>query len=133
MIRRFLSRTMNAIRGRRADRDLTREVEAHLTLIRDDFVRRGLDTADAIRAARLTLGGVEQTKERQRDARSFLWAEDAKRDLGFAARLLFRQPIFTATAVVSLAIGIGANTTLFTIAHALLFRAPAGVTEPASL
>src|SRR5947209_823990 len=65
-----------------------------------------------------------------RDTRSFIWIDDARRDAGYALRLLRRSPIVAATAVVSLAIGIGANTTVFAIADALLFRAPTGVADP---
>src|SRR5438874_13644730 len=85
---------------------------------------------DARRAARLALGGVEQAKELHRDARSFVWLDDARRDLQHAARLLARDPLFALTAACSLAVGIGANTTIFTVANALLFRPPAGVVEP---
>src|SRR5437763_678770 len=79
------------------------------------------------------LGGVEQAKELHRDARSFVWLEDARRDLRHAARLLRRSPIFTATAALSLAIGIGADTTIFTVAKALLFHDPVGVADPGRL
>ena len=60
---------------------------------------------------------------------SFLWFNDARRDLAHAARLLRRNPVLTITATLSLAIGIGANTTIFTVANALLFQPPAGVAE----
>ena len=76
------------------------------------------------------MGGIEQTKERHRNARSIGWLEDAWRDAGYAARVLRRNPAVTVTAVLSLAIAIGANTAAFTLANALLFRAPAGVTNP---
>ena len=69
-------------------------------------------------------------KDRQRDARSFAVAGRARRDLRHAARLLRRNPLFALTAALSLAIGIGANTTIFTVANALLFQPPAGVAEP---
>src|SRR5438132_11372803 len=85
---------------------------------------------EARRAARRALGGVEHTKDLHRDARSFAWLDDARRDLRHAGRLLRRNPLFTMTAALSLAIGIGANTTIFTVANALLFQAAAGVVEP---
>jgi predicted permease len=67
------------------------------------------------------------------NTRSFLWLSDARRDMMHAARLLRRNPVVTITATVSLAIGIGANTTVFTVANALLFQLPPGVVEPSRL
>jgi predicted permease len=67
------------------------------------------------------------------NSRSFLWLSDARRDIMHAARLLHRNPVVTITATVSLAIGIGANTTVFTLANALLFQPPPGVVEPSRL
>jgi predicted permease len=67
------------------------------------------------------------------NTRSFLWFSDARRDLGHAARLLRRNPVLTITATLSLAIGIGANTTIFTVVNALLFQPPPGVVEPSRL
>ena len=131
--RRFWRRLVTFLRHEGAEEELAREMRAHLTLLEDDFRRRGLSADDARLAARRAFGGVEQAKERQRDARSFLWLADAQRDMCHAARLLRRDPLFTATAVLSLAIGIGANTTIFTVGNALLFRAPAGVADPGAL
>src|SRR5258706_6773343 len=131
--RRFWRRLATFFRHEKAEDELAREMRAHLTLIEDEFARRGMTAEEAHFAAKRAFGGVEQTKERQRDARSFVWLFDAQRDMRHAARLLRRDPLFTATAVLSLAIGIGANTTIFTIGHALLFRPPAGVAEPDGL
>jgi predicted permease len=131
--RRFWRRLATFFRNSKAEEELAREMRAHLTLLEDDFRRRGLSADDARLAARRAFGGVEQAKERQRDARSFAWLVDAQRDMRHAARLLRRDPLFTMTAVLSLAIGIGANTTIFTIGHALLFRPPAAVADPGAL
>ena len=132
-IRRSLSRLINAVRPDRPEPDLSREIDAHLALLQDDFEARGMTPEEARTAARRAFGGVEQARERHRDARSFRWLDDARRDVRHTGRLLRRDPIFAMTAAVSLAIGIGANTTIFTIANALLFQPPAGVIEPASL
>ena len=67
------------------------------------------------------------------NTRSVMWFDDARRDLVHAARLLRRNPVLTITATLSLAIGIGANTTIFTVANALLLQPPAGVVEPSRL
>lgn len=89
--------------------------------------------AEAQRAARLALGGMEQTKELHRDARSFNWLDDARRDVAYAGRLIRRTPVFSLTVALSLAIGIGATTAIFTIANGLLLRTAPGVADPDSL
>ena len=132
-MRRFILRLWHAVRPSRGERDLAREVASHIALLADDFVRRGMSADEARYAARRALGSTALTMDRQRDARSFVWLDDLRRDLALAARLLRRSPAFTATAGLSLAIGIGANTTVFTVAHALLFRDPAGVAAPRRL
>ena len=129
-LRRLLYRLYNVLRPARGESELAREVASHLALLEDDFRRRGMSAEDARLAARRAFGGVEQAKEVQRDARSFPWLDDARRDLRHATRLLGRNPIFALTAALSLAIGIGATTTIFTVANALLLRAPAGVADP---
>ena len=128
-IRRLLLRLLNALRPGRAEDELAREVASHLGVLEDEFLRRGMPADQARRRARLALGGVDRAKELHRDARSFVWLDDARRDVGYAVRMLRRNPIVAATVVLSIAIGIGANTAVFTIANALLFRAPTGVLE----
>ena len=129
-LRRFFLRLANALRPGRAEPDLARELTSHLTLLEDDFRRRGMSPEEARLAATRAFNGVEQTKELHRDARSFRWLDDARRDLRHAGRLLRRDRLFTATAALSLALGISANTTIFTVANALLFQPPAGAVEP---
>ena len=127
--RRFVARLLNVVTPGRGDDDLAREIASHLSLIEDEYRRRGMPADGARRAARLALGGVDRAKELHRDERSIQWLDDARRDVQDAARMLRRNPIVTATAVLSLAIGIGANTAIFTVANALLFRGPAGVAD----
>ena len=74
--------------GDRADTQLDREIAAHLALLADDLVRRGMSPDDARLAARRQFGGTDQAKEVQRDARSFVWIEDLRCDLQYAARTL---------------------------------------------
>ena len=131
--RRFFLRLANLFRPARAEPDLAREVASHLTLLEDDFERRGLTPEDARLAARRAFGGVEQTKDRHRDARSFVWLDDVRRDVRHSGRLLRRNPVFAMTAALSLAIAIGADTAIFTVANALLFHVPAGVADPTRL
>src|SRR5882672_675894 len=129
-LRRFFIRLVNVLRPEHAERDLAREMASHLALLEDEYQRRGMTLDEARFAARRAMGGIEQAKEHHRDARSFRWLDDARRDAGYAARLLRRNPIFALTAALSLAIGIGANTTIFTVALALFSNVPAGVAEP---
>ena len=129
-MRRFLHRLYNVLRPGQSEPDLAREVASHLTLLEDEFLRRGMTPDEARLAARRAFGGVEQVKEQHRDARSFIWLDDARRDVRYAAQLLRRTPLFTLTGTLSLAIGIGATTTIFTVANGLLLRPPAGVTDP---
>jgi hypothetical protein len=82
----------------------------------------GLTPEDARLAARRAFGGVEQTKERHRDAGSFGWLDDVRRDLQYSLRTLRRTPGFTAGVVLTLSLGIGVNTAIFTLADALLLR-----------
>jgi putative ABC transport system permease protein len=95
--------------------DLSREIDAHLDQIQQDFERRGMTSVEARIAARRAFGGVEQAKEFQRDARSFVWLEDLRRDIGYGARTLARTPAFTAVAIVTLALGIGAVTVIYSV------------------
>ena len=128
-MRRFLERLLNVLRVRRRKDDLAREINAHLALMQEAYEARGMAPDAARRAARLALGGVEQTKELHREARSFVWIEDVRQDVAHGLRLLRRSPLFTVTAATSLAIGIGANTAIFTVANSLLFRPPSGIVD----
>jgi predicted permease len=132
-VRRFLLRLANLLRHGKADAELDRELSSHLMLLEDEFRRRGLPDGEARLAARRAFGGIEQTKDRHRDARSFRWVDELTRDVRYGARLLRRNPLFTITAAASLAVAIGAGTTVFTAANALLLRTAPGVADPGRL
>ena len=83
---------------------------------------QGQRPAKGVMAARRAFGGVAQAKELHRDARSFRWLNDLRQDARFAARALLRAPEFTAVVVGTLALGIGANTAIFSVVHAVLLR-----------
>ena len=89
---RFFRRLRNALWPGSAEDDLARETAAHLALLEDRFRQRGLTAEESRVAARRAFGGVEQMKDRQRDARSFVWLDDARRDVRYSVRLLRRNP-----------------------------------------
>jgi putative ABC transport system permease protein len=119
---RFRHRLIALLRRDRAEHDLAREVASHLALLEDDYRRRGMSDDEARRQARLALGGIEQTKERHRDERSFPWLEDLRRDVPYAIRGLRRNPGFAFAAVLTLALGIGITTAMFGVVNAVLLR-----------
>jgi putative ABC transport system permease protein len=120
-VRRFLLRLYNVIAPARAERRLQREVESHLAVLEERFHAQGLTAEEARAAARRGFGGVEQAKELQREARSFVWLEDMKRDVVYGIRTMAGRPGFAATAVLTLALGIGAVTIIYSVINNVLF------------
>src|SRR5215470_10412011 len=121
-MRRFLHRLWNAFRRARSEHELDREISFHLRLIEDEYRRRGLSDEEAHRTARLALGGIEQTKELHRQARSFLWIDDLKRDVRYALRTLTKSTGFTFAVIVILGIGVGANTAMFSVLDGVILK-----------
>src|SRR5688500_10223031 len=113
-LREWVHRLLGTLGPRRRDRDLEDELRSHLELAAEDAGRRGGTREDAVRAARIRVGGVPQAMDALRDQRGLPGIDALVRDLRFGARMLTKDRWITLAAVVALAIGIAANNTVFT-------------------
>jgi hypothetical protein len=116
----------------KVEAELEKEIRAHLALLEDDYLRKGMTAQDARRAARLAYGGVEQAKQLHRDERGFQGLEQILQDTRYTIRLLRKSLGFTVTAILMLALGIGATTAIFSIVEGVLLR-PLPFPDPDSL
>ena len=128
-LKAFLSRFLALFHKPALERELDEEVRLHLEMEAEENIRRGMTLEEARFAARRSFGGVDQTKEAWRDRRWLPQVDQWVRDLRLGVRSLARSPGFAAFAVLSLALGIGANTAIFTIVRALVLQ-PLPYPEP---
>src|ERR1051325_9099092 len=131
-LRTFLSRLRALFQKRRLEDDLAAEIQSHLEMQIEDYLRQGMSPEEARYLALRKFGGIEQLKETYRERRSLPAVETFWRDLRYGFRMLRRNPGITAVAIVSLALGIGANTALFSALYAVLIK-PLSVEEPERL
>ncbi len=130
LIQKILNRFRTLFQKQKLDAEMDEEMRSHIEMQTQKNIRAGMEPEEARYAALRSFGGVESIRQTCREGRGILWIENVIQDLRHAARMLCKNPGFTAVAAISLAVGIGLNTAVFSIINTIFFQSIRGIPQP---